>query len=78
MTATIDMLRGLYGPTAEQQATGMPEIGDGLQTQLVELWRYPTVERCETVAANLMGARSAVLRLREALLREQTPPDAAA
>ncbi len=77
MTATIDLLRGLYGPTAEQHAAGMPEIGDGLQTQLVELWRCPTVERCESVAANLMGARGAVLRLREALLREQSPPNAA-
>lgn len=76
MTATIDHLRGLYGPTAEQQAAGMPEIGDGLQAQLAELWRCPTIERCEVVAANLMGARSAVLRLREALLRELPPPAA--
>lgn len=78
MTAVVDLLRGLHGPTAEQQAEGMPEIGDGLQTQLVALWRDPTAERCEAVAANLQGARSAVLRLREALLREQGPPGEAA
>ncbi len=57
-------------------AAGLPEIGDGLNTQLVELWRHPTIERCEAVAANLGGARMAVLRLREALLLEARPAEA--
>lgn len=56
--------------SAEQQAAGLPEIGDGLAAQLVALWRDPTPERCEAVAANLSGARMAVLRIREALLSE--------
>lgn len=56
--------------SVERQAAGMPEIGDGLNAQLVDLWRDPTPQRCEAVAANLGGARMAVLRLREALLLE--------
>lgn len=71
MSALIDQLRGLYGPSADQLTSGLPEIGEGLQTQLVELWRDPTPERCEAVAANLGGARGSVLRLRDALLRER-------
>ena len=60
----------LYGPSAQEQASSLPEIGEGLAAQLVELWRFPTPERCERMAANLGGAQRAVLRLREALIRE--------
>lgn len=62
----------LYGdaPPAAAQASTMPEIGSALDLQLTQLSMDPTPERCESVAANLDGARRAVLRLREALIRE--------
>lgn len=59
-----------------QTASDLPWIGEGLQTQLIELWRDPTIERCETVAVNLAGARMVVLRLRETLLLEERPAGA--
>lgn len=62
----------LYGPTAQEQASALPEIGEGLSAQLYELHRDPTPERCERMASNLGGAQRAVLRLREALIREGT------
>jgi len=78
MTATIDNLRGLYGPSAEYLAATLPDMADGLTGQLVKLSRDPTPERCDDVAANLAGARNAVLRLRAALERQLgTPPEAA-
>ncbi len=61
----------MSGPAVSSVAGALPEIGDGLNCQLVELWRHPTIERCEAVAANLGGARMAVLRLKEALTIEQ-------
>lgn len=51
----------LYGPSATEQAKGLPDI-----------YRDPTPERCGRMAANLGGAQRAVLRLREALVREAT------
>lgn len=62
----------LYGPTAQEQASGLPEIGEGLATQLADLARDPTPVRAELMAINLEGAKRAVLRLREALEREGT------
>lgn len=63
-------LGALYGPSPEAQAKALPEVGEGLQTQLANLSMDPTPARCEIVAANLEGARRAVLRLREGLLAE--------
>ncbi len=77
MTAPESFLRALYQPSPEAQAKGLPEIGETLAAQLVNLSRDPTPWDCELMACNLEGARRAVLRLREALLSEQTPPDAA-
>lgn len=60
----------LYGPSADDLRSGLPDIGDGLQAQLHELFRDPTPEAAERVAINLAGAQRAVQRFREALLRE--------
>ncbi len=70
----VEALRALYGaaysPSAAQLASGLTDIGDGLAAQCEKLRRDPTPEGCEALAANLNGAARAVLRLREALLRE--------
>lgn len=78
MTATIDRLRGLHGPSTEAQAKSLPDIGEGLAAQLERLARDPTPWNCEVMAANLEGAKRAVMRLAEALKREADEPPAAA
>ena len=60
----------LYNPSAESLRTSLPEIGEGLAAQLVELHKRPCVAAAEQVAANLDGARRAVLRYRERLIAE--------
>lgn len=76
MTAATDCLRGLRGPTTQQQATALADMGAGLHAQLETLARDPAPWACEQMAVNLEGARRAVLRLRESLLTE-LPPEAA-
>lgn len=66
------MYAASYAPDAEALRTSLPDIGEGICAQLHELYARPSVERAERVAANLAGAQRAVLRLREALLREGT------
>lgn len=63
-------LARLYGPSTETQSKALPDLGEGLRTQLENLSLDPTPARCEVVAANLDGARRAVLRLREGLVAE--------
>jgi hypothetical protein len=58
------------GIPAGELARSLPEIGEGLSAQLTELSFRPTPDGAEILAANLAGAHRAVLRLREALLRE--------
>ncbi|KAF1717914.1 hypothetical protein CSC74_03130 [Pseudoxanthomonas yeongjuensis] len=60
----------LYGPSVATLANTMPDMGEAISTQCQALRRDPTVDACEVLAANLDGARRAVLRLREALMRE--------
>lgn len=67
LSATYAML---YGPSAATLATTMPDMGEAISTQCQALHRDPTVDACEVLAANLDGARRAVLRLRDALVRE--------
>ena len=69
--------RAPYEPSSDAQAQGLPDIGETLSAQLVNLSRDPTPWGCELMACNLEGARKACMRLREALIREQSPPDAA-
>ena len=78
MTSTTEAISGykaLYAPTSAAQAQTLPDVAEGLRTQLFNLCLDPTAARAEEVAANLAGAQRAVLRLREALLREQEVPD---
>lgn len=63
---------------AADLAAGLPDLGDALAGQLQRLSIAPDPDGAAAVAANLEGARRAVLRLREALLSEQEVPDAAA
>jgi len=71
----ISAYAALYAPSAAAQAKTLPDIADALHTQLCDLSVDPTPERAEAVAANLVGAHRAILKLREALLREQEVPD---
>lgn len=71
----ISAYTALYAPSAATQAKTLPDIADALHAQLCDLCADPTPERAEAVAANLVGAHRAILRLREALLREQEVPD---
>lgn len=70
MTGSVTLLRALYRATAEAQAAALPDIGDGLAAQMARLAMDPTPSACEVMAANLEGARQAVLRLRESLMSE--------
>lgn len=54
----------------------LPDAGDGLAAQMSELARDATPERCERLLVNLRGAQSTILRLREALQREEKIADA--
>lgn len=71
MTATDAALyAALYGPTAAELRQSLPGMAEGLHAQLDALYEHPSIEACERLAANLGGASRAVLRLREALMRE--------
>jgi hypothetical protein len=64
------MYAALYGPSADELRRSLPEIGDGLQVQLHELYARPDPTAADQLAANLDGARRAVLRLAETIRRE--------
>lgn len=63
---------------AADLAAGLPGLGDALARQLQRLSMAPDADDAAAVAANLEGVRRAVLRLREALAKEQGVTDAAA
>ena len=75
MNAAVQTMAALYAPSAAAQAKALPNIADVLHAQLCGLARDPTPEEAANVAANLAGAQRAVLRLSEALRREQEVPD---
>jgi hypothetical protein len=60
----------LCTPSAEVLLRGLPDIGDGMQAQLHELYARPSIDGAGRVAANLEGAKRAVLRLRERLIAD--------
>lgn len=70
MNAAQRAYAALYSPTAEDLRRGLPEIAEGLQSQLMGLYARPDVDAATHVAANLAGAQRAVLRLRERLIAE--------
>jgi hypothetical protein len=53
-----------YAPSVEQLTQGLADLGDGMAGQFAEL------ERAESIAYNLDGARRHVLKLRERLIAE--------
>lgn len=63
----------IVADTVRQQ---LDDIGAGLACQFTDLQRDCTAERCERLVINLRGAQSTVLRLREALQREEKIADA--
>jgi hypothetical protein len=52
------------------EACQMADIGDALRDQLHALASDPSPDRAADIAANLDGARRAVLRLREAVMAD--------
>ena len=62
--------RPAYAPSAETQRQVLVDMADGLHAQLLELYARPCPAAAERLAANLAGASRAVLRYREAMLRE--------
>lgn len=75
--SAVCLLHGRHGPSAAQQAAMLPDLGDSLAAQLAELARDPEPWKCERLAVNLEGARQAVMRLRETVMAESPPPQAA-
>lgn len=59
-----------FAPSAAELGRQLSEIGQRLQAQLSELQRHPTPERAERMAIELGGAQRYVLKVREAILRE--------
>lgn len=74
MSAAVEQLRALHRPSTAVLRPELVDIADAIQSQLIGLAEDPTVERCEAVAANLDGARRAVLRVRESLSAAQEVP----
>lgn len=66
----VSAYSALYGPSAAVLASTMTDMGAALSAQCQSLHHYPTADACEVLAANLEGARRAVLRLKETLVRE--------
>ena len=56
--------------TGHAKACQMADIGEALRDQLHALASDPSPDRAADVAANLDGARRAVLRLRDSLTME--------
>lgn len=77
MTAA-DTRAALGDLRATDLAASLPDLGDALASQLQRLSLAPDIDDAAAVAANLEGARRAVLRLREALAKEQGVTDAPA
>lgn len=63
------------GPTAEELARALPDLGDHTAAVLSELSRDPTPDRCDRVLCQLAGARELVTRLRGSLIREGSPSE---
>lgn len=59
-----------FQPDAEAMRRHLPEVGDALAAQLIELHAHPSAAGAEQVAVNLAGASRALLRFAEALRKE--------
>lgn len=72
-TVTQDAVRAygaLYGRSAAEMSKGLSDVGEALAGRLARLEVAPDATECERVARDLEGAARAVMRLREALVRE--------
>lgn len=71
MTAVqLAALARLYTPSAESLRRSLPDIGDGLQAQFLELHKRPCADAAERLAINLDASRREVMKLRERLIAE--------
>lgn len=68
MNATLARFHALYKPSPALPRDDLQDLAEGLHAQLTNLTLDPSPARCETVAANLDGARRAILRLRAQLM----------
>ena len=59
----------LYAPSSRELTKPLPEIGNRIQGQLLELAMRPTPDGAEVLALQLEGVRRHVLKLRETLQR---------
>jgi len=75
VNAAVRVMATLYAPSGAALAKTLPDIAEALEAQLCRLSLDPSPEEAAIVAANLGGAQRAVLRLLEALQREQEVPD---
>lgn len=65
--AELAARRGLYLTRSEDLLEPLPEVGESLAAQLVELHVRPTPDRAERLAIELEGIRRQILRIREVL-----------
>ena len=59
-----------FAPTVADLRATLPDVAEGLRTQLVALCETPDLAGCDRLSTNLAGAQTAVRKLREALERE--------
>jgi hypothetical protein len=60
----------MYGPTFDDLRRTLPDIGDGLQAQIQDLYFHPSAGAAEHLAANLARAQRICLQLAEVIRRE--------
>ena len=63
----------IYKPAAESLRLSLPDIGERLSAQLIELHKRPDTSKAEMLAIALDGARRHVLAYRERLSAEGLP-----
>lgn len=59
-----------YEPDPEALRRVLSEIGDATRNALHDLSARPSMEACDRALTQILGARAAVLRYREAMQRE--------
>lgn len=62
-----------FEPDAEDLRRLLPDVGEATRNALHDLHTRPGLETANAALTQLMGARQAVLRYREALQREGRP-----
>jgi hypothetical protein len=75
VTAVHAIQLAYEGPSTDSLRRSLPRIGEHLSGALDDLHARPSPEAAEWLAAELDGARRAVLRFRERLLAEERSDD---